>query len=177
MYPVSRASDSTINVSNDDTTEADYVTKECFICTKPVCTSTCVEPATAEWFTCDCLKKNNVHQACFVEWFKDKSTCPLCLSAARTNTDAIRLHIQETVETVQQEAQEMIHRKNRRQLVIGALGVCVILCVFAFLLLHHNPDHHEDDDWQHTHDDDDRATPTSGHTQGTTPGIWHISRE
>lgn len=159
----------------DATTDDDDATEECFICTKPVQTSERVAPTTAQGLACDCLAHHALHQACFDEWYNKQGTCPFCRSTG-ADTDAIRLHIRETVATVQQEAEEMVRRKNRRLVVVGALGVCAILCVFAFLLLYHNPDHHEDDDWQHTHDDD-HATAASARTQGTTPGVWHLSRE
>ena len=150
-------------------------TEECFICTKLVQRSEHVVPTTAQGFTCDCLVHNAVHKVCFDEWYNKQGTCPLCVSAS-ADTDVIRLHIRETVATVHQEAEELDRRKNRRVVVIGALCVCAILCVFALLLLCHNPDHNEDDDWQHTHDNDHATTSAHTHTQSTTPGVWHLSR-
>ena len=177
VHPVPRPSHAT---GDDDaaTTDDDDATEECLICTNPVQTSERVAPATAQELPCDCLKhhRHALHQACFDEWYNKQGTCPFCRSTG-ADTDAIRLHIRETVATVQQEAEEMVRRKNRRLVVVGALGVCAILCVLAFLLLHHNPDHHVDDDWQHTHDDDPAtAASARAHTQGTTPGVWHLSR-
>ena len=174
VHPVPRPAHDT-DVDNDADATTDDAAEECFICAKPVLTSERVAPTTAEG-PCDCLKHHALHQACFDEWYNKQGTCPFCRSAG-ADTDAIRLHIRETVATVQHEAEELDRRKNRRLVVVGALGVCAILSVFAFLLLHHNPDHHVDDDWQHTHDDD-HATVASAHThtQGTTPGVWHLSR-
>ena len=172
VHPVSQPTHTT----DDDDATADDATKECFICTKPVEEGERVAPATAEGFPCNCLAHHKVHAACFHEWHTKHGTCPFCRSAG-VDTDAIRLHVRETVATVQHEAEEAVRRKNRRLVVVGALSACAILCVFAFLLLHHNSDH-EDDDWQHTHDDD-HATKDSTytHTQGATPGVWHLSRE
>ena len=170
VYPVPLSSHTTDVNDDEDAAE------ECFICTKHVQMPQRVTPATAQGLTCDCLTHNVLHQACFDEWYNKKGTCPFCRSAG-ADTDAIRLHIRETVETVQQEAEEIIRRKNRRLVVVGALTVCAMLCVFAFLLIHHNPAYSDDDDWQHTHDDDHTTKAASVHTQGTTPGVWHLSRE
>ena len=170
VHPVPRTGVPPSLAADADTTE------ECFICAKSVSQSTRVASDTVQRVECDCLAHNTVHQACFDEWFNKEGTCPLCRSVC-AETAAIRLHIRETVATVQQEAEEMVRRKNRRLVVVGALSVCVMLCVFAFLLLHQNPDHPEDDDWQHTHDDDHaKAASAHMHTQGTTPGVWHLSR-
>lgn len=149
-------------------------TEECFICAKSVSQTARVASDTVQRVACDCLAHNTVHQACFDEWFDKEGTCPLCRSVC-AETAVIRLHIRETIETVQQEADEMVRRKNRRLFVVGVLSVCLLLCAFAFLVLHHNPEHHEDDDWQHTHDDD-HATAASAHTQRTTPGVWNLPR-
>ena len=165
VHPVLRPSLTTdADASTDD--DDDVATTECFICTKPVQTSQHIVPATAQGLACDCLAHHALHQACFDEWYNKQRTCPFCRSVG-ADTDAIRLHIRETVATLQHEAEEQARRNNRRLVVVGALGVCAMLCAFAFLLLHHNPDHHVDDDWQHTHDD----------TQSTTPGVWYLLRE
>lgn len=172
VHPVPRPAHAT---DDDDaaTTDDDDAAEECFICAKPVQTSERVAPTTAQGLACECLAHHALHQACFDEWYNKEGTCPLCRSVC-AETAAIRLHIRETMATVQQEAEEMIRRKNRWQVVVGALTVCVLLLVL--LLLNHNPAYSDDDDWQHTHDDVDRKTAASSHTQGTTPSVWHLSR-
>lgn len=172
QHPAASVENAT-NAADVSTNAAGDPVTECFICAKPVRPTTRVTQVTVGKLACNCLAHNALHQACFDEWYNKEGTCPFCRSAC-AETDAIRLHIRETLEAVQQENDEVAQRQNRRTLLLSAMGVCLILCAFAFLLVRrggttNDHDGDGDDDWYHTHDDD--TSVPHRHAEETMVGI------
>ena len=123
-------------------------TNECFICAKELSADS---PTIETNLECNCVQCQPIHKHCFDEWYEQKGTCPVCRSTG-PDTEAIRLHVRETVRLAQTANEEHIRKLNLyKSMLLLILFIIFLSLIGVFFILH------DDDVRLHSHDDDDFA--------------------